>query len=859
MTHSFTPLVSHIGLLITLLAFIGGVPPAFSAPPPKDLPKIDTHEHAPDELLVKFRRGTTNAQADAVAKGHGASKSRRFKAPRQAADAAIGRWWQIKLTKGRDLRKVMEQLARHPRVEAVERNYILRASATPNDPRYDELWGLNNIGQTGGQTDADIDAPEAWDLGTGAASTLVAVIDTGVDYAHPDLAANMWTNPGEVFGNGIDDDQNGYIDDIHGYDFINEDGDPFDDHGHGTHVAGTIAAVGNNGEGVVGVSWDAQIMALKFLGADGVGSTDDAIRAVLYATDMGARVTNNSYGGGGFSQAMEDAISAALEANSLFVVAAGNDYANNDVVPVYPASYNVGNVLAVAATDAIDAKPGFSNYGAVTVDLGAPGVGILSTVPTSADPSGYGLNSGTSMASPHVAGAAALLLEQSPTLTALGLKDLLMASTDPIASLSGIVVSDGRLNVSNAMNCQAGQMSLAAAGALAGTALLFLDEEVTLGASVMDCGTAVGDAQVSISFSDGSATLPLYDDGAHDDGAAGDGIYGNFWTPTVAGGVTLTIDATHPILGTQTLTVEASVVVRFHYHVEPTSYEWIPVESGGDLHAFSDDQNLTVPIGFDFEFYGNSYSELIVHANGFLTLDTVEVLGITNWPIPTAYLPNALIAPWWIDWRPASWAKELNHGLVGIKTFGKAPNRKLVVAYNNWPIWFHQSNAGGRVTFEAILLEGSNEIIFQYQDTLVNEYDWALGYLFNYGGRATIGLEDMAGTQGFQYSYAEQKLSDGLALRFYPGGPNARPVANAGGPYQAIEDEALIFDGSGSTDPENDPLTYSWDFGDDTTGTGVSPTHTYTRKGDYTVTLVVNDGQQDSLATTATVTVSRAP
>jgi subtilisin family serine protease len=210
---------------------------------------------------------------------------------------------------------------------------------------------------------------------------MVGVIDTGIDYNHPDLAANVWTNPLEIPGNGIDDDGNGYVDDVHGYDFVNRDGDPMDDHGHGTHVAGTIAAVANNGIGVAGVSWHAKVMALKFLDAGGSGWVSDAVEALNYATDMGAKITNNSWGGGEYSTALRDAIAAANSAGAVFVAAAGNSANNNDATPFYPAGYEGPNVIAVAATDASDTLAVFSNFGRNTVQLGAPGVGIYSTVP----------------------------------------------------------------------------------------------------------------------------------------------------------------------------------------------------------------------------------------------------------------------------------------------------------------------------------------------------------------------------------------------------------------------------------------------------------------------------------------------
>lgn len=300
---------------------------------------------------------------------------------------------------------------------------------------------MNNSGQTGGAPDADIDAPEAWDLQVGA-SIVVAVIDTGLDYNHPDIVGNVWTNPGETAGNGIDDDNNGYIDDTRGWDFANNDNNPFDDNNHGTHVSGTIAATGDNAIGVVGVNWRARIMPLKFLSATGSGTTADAIEAINYSVLMGARVSNNSWGGGGFSQALSDAIAAGGAAGQVFVAAAGNANRNNDTTPSYPCSYTLANLICVEATDSNDARATFSNFGATSVDLGAPGVSILSTTPANT----YSSLSGTSMATPHVSGVAALALASDPALTAAGVKALILTNTDPNAALAGITVTGGRLN-----------------------------------------------------------------------------------------------------------------------------------------------------------------------------------------------------------------------------------------------------------------------------------------------------------------------------------------------------------------------------------------------------------------------------
>jgi len=270
-----------------------------------------------------------------------------------------------------------------PEVEYAEPNHVRTLAALPGDARFGQLWGLHNTGQTGGAAGADIKAPAAWGITTGSQEVVVAVLDTGVDYMHPDLAANMWVNPGEVAGNGIDDDGNGYVDDIHGGNTLTGSGDPLDDNGHGTHVAGSIGAVGDNGIGVTGVNWDVSIMAVKMLGANGSGSTASAIAAFQYAAANGADIISNSWGGMyAPSQAEYDAI-AAIDA--LFVFAAGNEGRDNDgIAPFYPASYDLPNIISVGASDHTDARAGFSNYGAATVDVFAPGANILSTLPSGA-------------------------------------------------------------------------------------------------------------------------------------------------------------------------------------------------------------------------------------------------------------------------------------------------------------------------------------------------------------------------------------------------------------------------------------------------------------------------------------------
>jgi len=410
---------------------------------PADVEVVNGVEAAAGEVLLAFHPGAAAAQADAVRRGLGAEEIKVF--PRIGAH----HW---RLPPGLGVAQAVQALSRNPNVRYAEPNYILYADLEPNDPLFDDLWGLHNTGQTGGTPDADIDAPEAWDIATGTGEIVVGVIDSGVDYTHSDLAANMWENPGEIPDNGKDDDGNGYVDDVYGWDFYTDDNDPMDDYGHGTHCSGTIGAVGNNGIGVVGVNWNVKIMALKFLSAGGSGSTADAIDSVGYATmmrrDFGVNIvlTSNSWGGGGFSQALKDAIQASGDAGMLFIAAAGNGNTDTDANPHYPSSYDLDNIISVAATDRDDDRASFSNWGLTSVDLGAPGVVIVSTLPAES----YGAKSGTSMATPHVAGVAALAWDIAGAVDYPIIKQAIFDGVDPVAALdpSGPTptLTGGRLN-----------------------------------------------------------------------------------------------------------------------------------------------------------------------------------------------------------------------------------------------------------------------------------------------------------------------------------------------------------------------------------------------------------------------------
>jgi subtilisin family serine protease len=374
---------------------------------------------------------------------------------------------EVRLGDGVNVAAALAAYRADPQVLYAEPNYRMHVAAVPNDPFYASQWSLDNSGQTGGIPDADIDAPEAWNVTQGNSDIIVAVIDTGIDYYHPDLAANIWTNAGEMgkdangkdkSTNGVDDDGNGYVDDVRGWDFANHDNNPMDDGdgqitgGHGTYVASVIGANGNNGIGGAGVTWNVRLMPLKVFGNNGSATDADVIAALNYAVANGAKISNNSYGGyygADFPQALFDAVQNATTAGHLFVAAAGNYGSDNDAQPFYPASFQPvpDNLIAVAAMDSTDHSAW--NYGATSVDLAAPGVQV--TNPLSGET--YPGLSGTSFATPHVAGAAALVWAANPSLTAAQVKSLLLGNTDDISALNPgrPTQTNGRRNVDRAV------------------------------------------------------------------------------------------------------------------------------------------------------------------------------------------------------------------------------------------------------------------------------------------------------------------------------------------------------------------------------------------------------------------------
>jgi thermitase len=431
-------------------------------------------EHVPGEVLVKIKPG--------MLKSFLSNKSLYDAEIKEEIHAAMGELVLLRVPQTKSLNTIISDINKNAAVEYAEPNFIYRAidtvqnatsiinnlkinkdvytAMTPNDPRYGKLWGLRNTGDNEpagsrgnssatGKAGADVNAESAWAMSKGSHQVKIAVIDTGVDYNHEDLRNNMWTNTAEANGRpGVDDDGNGYVDDIHGYDFANNDGDPMDGNSHGTHCAGTIAAEHNNGIGIAGVMAQASIVGVKFLTDQGSGTTADAIKAVDYATKVNVDIMSNSWGGGGASQALEDAIKRAKNAGIVFTAAAGNSATDNNSTPHYPSNYDVDNVISVAAHNYNDGLASFSCYGSRTVHVAAPGRNILSTTPNNE----YAVYSGTSMATPHVTGVIGLYIAQNGRSDVKELRDNLMASSVYARAYGRKTIAGGRVDAHNFLN-----------------------------------------------------------------------------------------------------------------------------------------------------------------------------------------------------------------------------------------------------------------------------------------------------------------------------------------------------------------------------------------------------------------------
>ncbi|HSW40816.1 MAG TPA: S8 family peptidase, partial [Acidobacteriota bacterium] len=483
---------------------------------------------APNEIIVRYRDSVPLAARTALHKKLGSTVVRDF--------SHIGAMERVRIPRGMLVQHAVSHFVKSPDVLYAEPNYIVNLHRIPDDPLFIYQWGLHNTGSLGGYAGADIKAATAWDLATGSDNAVVAVIDTGVDYTHPDLAGNMFRNLADCAIDGFDSDGNGYIDDCHGINTVNGVSDPMDYIGHGTVIAGIIGAVGNNATGITGVNWTTRILPCRFFDDSGYGTTADAIECLDYVAEMKDRgvnivASNNSWGGTAYSMALHDAIASHLERGILFITSAGNDGMNNDSLMPYPCSYDLPNIICVAMTDMYDRLSVDSNFGKGVVHLAAPGVDIVSAYPGE----NYAILTGTSAAVPFVSGVAGLIRGYFPGLDWRGVKNRILAGGDARTSLAATTVTGSRLNANGALTCSNSTVlrklkpieSILTTGAY----------PIELSALHINCAHPNGEVHVSISPT--GETVTLRDNGRDNDLVAGDGIYSGSWQPPFSGTFTL--------------------------------------------------------------------------------------------------------------------------------------------------------------------------------------------------------------------------------------------------------------------------------------------------------------------------------
>ncbi|HZN02692.1 MAG TPA: S8 family peptidase [Candidatus Polarisedimenticolia bacterium] len=784
-------------LLVSLALAAGAASPAAPKLPTSAPRDSRGPQYVEGEILVKFRREALAASRGVVRGEVAGALQRRF-----ASGAELWR-----LGAGVTVPEALVRLENAPDVEYAEPNYLLYATRTPDDPLFQQQYALLNTGQAGGSAGSDIDATGAWDVSIGGALVVVAIMDSGIDLDHPDLAPNLWTNPDEIAGNLVDDDGNGLVDDVHGWDFVNHDDEPRDDNGHGTHVAGIVAAAGDNGLGIAGVAWRASLMPVKFLDATGAGDTAGAIQAIDYAARMGARIINASWGGGGFSMAMLESIRDAGLHEVLFVAAAGNDGHDSDIVPAFPAGFDTPNVIAVAATDRHDRLAPFSNHGATTVDIAAPGVQIMSALPGGF----YGQSSGTSMATPHVSGVAALILGFAPGMGAGPLRRRILEHAEPVAALAGLVAVGGRVN---ALRCLL-DADTTPPGPIAdlrvveplsdGVVLAWTDTgDDSGGGAAATYDLKVSEEPFDVAGFEGAPRFPvpgpplpagssqtqevfgLQPARTYYLGLRAVDEWGNAGPPGFATASTLpppaleaTPDSSSAALrsghtATSLLTLRNSSEGTLDWslgrpNLRPTparaatglerwggadGFGYVFIDSdepGGPVFAWRDigatghsaligaDDRMSesIPLGFAFPFYGQTFTSVRIADNGFLSFTHADS-PFENQPLPNPGAPKNLVAGYWDDlfvW-----------GLQDVVWL--AEPGAFTVQYNA----VLRYGGGGPYTFQMVLFD-SGEILFQYLE-MVEQMD-----------SATIGIQDASGTAGLPIGFNAPYVHDRLAVR----------------------------------------------------------------------------------------------
>ncbi len=708
-------------------------------------------EYVPDEILVRFREGVSEPLAKGVHARIGARALRSFR--------AVEGLQVVKLPPGVAVKEAIRAYRQDPDVIYAEPNYIYHVFANPNDPRYAaEQWNLHTPVPFGGLPGGGIDAARAWDITNGSSQVVVAVIDSGIDYRHPDLAANMFRNAADCDTDNVDDDGNGYTDDCYGIDTFNNDSDPFDDLFHGTAVAGVIGAVGNNGMGITGVNWNVGLMPCKWLGSGGYGELSGALECFDYVAAMKDRgvnivATNNSWGGTENSQALFDAILEHSQRGILCVAAAGNEFLSIDDYPQYPASYFLANVIAVGANDSQGGITIFSNFGPRTVHLRAPGQDVLTTFPQGA----YNLVTGTYISAPHVSGVAALLQAENPTQDWKAIKNLILAGGDPVSNADWVITGK-KLNAYGSMHCADktiykrlrpftdSSYSKALQTGYVGIPYEFFSLHI-------NCDQPAGDWPVQVT--DTSETFSLLDDGVSSDQVAGDGIYSAGWMPPAGGEFRL-------LVGSLSSSWEnVFILVLDKYQFSETSLNYRDI-NGTSLDLGSGG-TARIPLTFSLPFGGLAFNDVFVGENGVISISSPFNAAL-NQSIPDG-AANMLIAPFWDDLQPVPGTTQN----IYYEELTTDTGRELVVEWRNLRHANCPADSAATVKFQVVLFDNKQEILFNYADTA-----FGAGCAFaDHGATATVGIQ-VGPKAGTQYSFETASLSDNTAVLWKL--PNASQV-----------------------------------------------------------------------------------
>ncbi len=794
-----------------------------------------------DRLIIEVKDAKT---AKEVAGLYGMEIEKQFKHLSKKHNAWVGVLGKNTraLETGKAIEAIVAELRAHAGVVRANYDYMAYLTVIPNDPKFGELWGLHN------NNDTDIDAPEAWNISTGSANVVVAMFDTGIDYNHSNLAANMWKNPGEIANNNVDDDNNGYIDDIYGIDVAYRDTNPMDDHYHGTHTAGTVGARGNDGFGVVGVNWDVKLMALKLFDSSGSCYTSRAIECYEYVIDQKQKgqnivAVNNSWGGTDAIQELFDVIKLAGENGILSVCAAGNSSKDNDAIPFYPSGYDTPYVIAVAATNSDNTLADYSHWGATTVDLGAPGSGITSCAPGNT----WKLLSGTSMATPHVSGAVALLASIFPNDTALQRKKRIMDNVDPHSSLNGKCVTGGRLNLYKAATsgCMANaDFSVAKNGDLG---RIFTDKSTGSGCELTDWSWNFGDGGTSIQQNP-----------THTYAAAG---YYDV-TLTVGGGTNTTSTLTKKIWAGP----NKAPVANFSYS-PGTAFELkfkdLSTDADGDLVGwswnFGDGTTATLKNPIHTYMYPGTYN---------VTLTVTDGDGSTN-PVTKAVDVNVTYCESSSNSGALMYINKVQVGSFNNPSTGKA----TYTDYTALSIALQTSQAY-TLTVGCSTSSSSSYVRVWIDYNLDGDFDENGEKVLEKSGYGTI-----SGTLNVPVSGVVTGKK--LRMRVSANQSTYRDVCATATGWGEVEDYVVIINGgssnqaptanfststsgltvtctNSSTDSDGTIASYAWTFGDATTSTLQNPVHTYAVAGTYTIGLTVTDNGGLTGTVSKQVTVSAA-